>query len=186
MEGKEKWPRSPNATDASSPPMSAACRGAIPVGYAVRAHEPDSRSMRRRSPRNCARRWRTSSEAARARHRRGQRRRISKTSFQHYVTDRLSGLEAFTPKSGVRRTRENKAFPDLLQGRAHSGTAADPLRLHRPDPLHRAEALADRYEEPQGGARGAGSGRRVYAVGVASSCVGLMENRYYKTDEEHL
>jgi 5-methyltetrahydropteroyltriglutamate--homocysteine methyltransferase len=27
---------------------------------------------------------------------------LSKTSFQYYVTDRLSGLERFTPKPGVR------------------------------------------------------------------------------------
>src|SRR4030081_321248 len=36
---------------------------------------------------------------------------LSKTSFQYYVTDRLSGLERFTPKPGVRVTRENRAFP---------------------------------------------------------------------------
>ena len=30
---------------------------------------------------------------------------LSKTSFQYYVTDRLSGLERFTPKPGVLATR---------------------------------------------------------------------------------
>src|SRR5689334_4580634 len=36
---------------------------------------------------------------------------LSKTSFQYYVTDRLSGLEPFKPKPGVRVTKENQAFP---------------------------------------------------------------------------
>src|SRR6202000_1635408 len=36
---------------------------------------------------------------------------LSKTSFQYYVTDRLSGLEAFKPAPGVRQTREHRAFP---------------------------------------------------------------------------
>ena len=29
----------------------------------------------------------------------------SKTSFQHYIVDRLSGLEQITPKAGERQTR---------------------------------------------------------------------------------
>src|SRR5271163_2817708 len=32
---------------------------------------------------------------------------FSKTSFQYYVTDRLSGLTPITPKAGERATREN-------------------------------------------------------------------------------
>src|SRR5215813_13276835 len=47
----------------------------------------------------------------------------SKTSFQHYVADRLSGLEAVTAKPGERRTRENIAFPGFYKGGVHSGSA---------------------------------------------------------------
>src|SRR5882672_12972595 len=47
----------------------------------------------------------------------------SKTSFQHYIADRLSGLESITPKAGERRTRENMAFPTFYKGGAHSGSS---------------------------------------------------------------
>ena len=40
------------------------------------------------------------------------------------MTDRLSGIEPITPKPGVRRTRENRAFPAFYQDGAHSGTQA--------------------------------------------------------------
>jgi 5-methyltetrahydropteroyltriglutamate--homocysteine methyltransferase len=47
----------------------------------------------------------------------------SKTSFQYYVTDRLSGIEEITPKQGQRQTRENMAFPAFYPGGAHAGSA---------------------------------------------------------------
>src|SRR5689334_13417185 len=47
----------------------------------------------------------------------------SKTSFQIYVTDRLSGLTPITPAPGERRTRENIAFPSFYKGGVHSGSA---------------------------------------------------------------
>src|SRR6266851_7930413 len=47
---------------------------------------------------------------------------FSKTSFQYYVTGRLSGLEPITPKPGVRATRENRAFPAFYKDGSHSGT----------------------------------------------------------------
>src|SRR5262245_5879146 len=47
----------------------------------------------------------------------------SKTSFQHYISDRLTGLEPITPKAGERRTRENMAFPTFYKDGAHSGSA---------------------------------------------------------------
>jgi len=37
----------------------------------------------------------------------------SKVSFQIYALDRLSGLERIQPVPGVRRTRENMAFPGV-------------------------------------------------------------------------
>src|SRR5215208_8520774 len=40
----------------------------------------------------------------------------SKTSFQGYIADRLSGLEAVTPEAGERQTRENMALPGFNKG----------------------------------------------------------------------
>jgi len=37
----------------------------------------------------------------------------SKTSFQNYIADRLTGLEPLDPAPGERRTRENTAFPSF-------------------------------------------------------------------------
>ena len=65
---------------------------------------------------------------------------LSKTSFQYYVTDRLSGLEPFTAEAGRAADAREPGVPDLLQGRLAFGHAADPLRLHRPDQICRAEA----------------------------------------------
>ena len=48
----------------------------------------------------------------------------SKTSFQAYAAERLSGIEPITPRPGERRTRENIAFPTFYRGGAHSGSAA--------------------------------------------------------------
>ena len=61
---------------------------------------------------------------------------LSKTSFQYYVTDRLTGLERFTPKPGVRSTRENRAFPTFykdgsLPGRSRPAMPA-PVRSNMP------------------------------------------------------
>jgi 5-methyltetrahydropteroyltriglutamate--homocysteine methyltransferase len=53
----------------------------------------------------------------------------SKTSFQHYMVDRLSGLEPITPKAG--ETWEN-IFPRSTRRRA-SRPGASEARLHRPD-----------------------------------------------------
>src|SRR5205085_7478798 len=58
---------------------------------------------------------------------------LSKTSFQYYVTDRLSGIERFTPKPGVRATRENRAFPTFYKDGSHSGT--QPTRYACTGPL---------------------------------------------------
>src|SRR5438067_3692896 len=56
----------------------------------------------------------------------------SKTSFQHYIVDRLSGLESITPKAGERQTRENMAFPSFYKGGAHAGSAQPRLACTGP------------------------------------------------------
>ena len=112
---------------------------------------------------------------------------FSKTSFQYYVTDRLSGLEPITPKAGVRATRENRAFPDLLHGRRPCRA-----RRRRATPAPGRSAMSGRPSS-----RRTSRTSRPALAGAAhvdafmpsvspSSCVGLMENRHYKSDEEHL
>lgn len=111
---------------------------------------------------------------------------LSKTSFQYYVTDRLSGIEQFKPKPGVRATRENKAFPTFYKTGAHSGT--QPTRYACTGPLKyigQPQLDAD-IANLTAGLKGA-SPVDVFMPSVSpSSCVGLMENRHYKNDEEHL
>jgi 5-methyltetrahydropteroyltriglutamate--homocysteine methyltransferase len=110
----------------------------------------------------------------------------SKTSFQGYISDRLAGLEAITPKAGERRTRENTAFPSFYKSGAHSGSAqarfacTGPIRYIGQKQLvedlsNLKAALAD--QKPAG----------VFVPSVSpSSCAGIMENRYYKNDDEHV
>jgi len=111
---------------------------------------------------------------------------LSKTSFQYYVTDRLGGIEPFKPKPGVRATRENKAFPTFYKDGSHSGT--QPTRYACTGPLKyvgQQQVEAD-IANLKAGLKGV-SPVDVFMPSVSpSSCVGLMENRHYKNDEEHL
>jgi 5-methyltetrahydropteroyltriglutamate--homocysteine methyltransferase len=111
---------------------------------------------------------------------------LSKTSFQYYVTDRLSGIEPFKPKPGVRATRENRAFPAFYKDGSHSGT--QPTRYACTGPLKYVghEQLATDIANLKAALDGA-SPVDVFMPSVSpSSCVGLMENRHYKDEDEHL
>jgi len=111
---------------------------------------------------------------------------LSKTSFQYYVTDRLSGIEPFKPKPGVRVTRENRAFPTFYKDGSHSGT--QPTRYACTGSLKYVghEQVAADIAHLKAALNGA-SPADVFMPSVSpSSCVGLMENRHYKSDEEHL
>jgi 5-methyltetrahydropteroyltriglutamate--homocysteine methyltransferase len=111
---------------------------------------------------------------------------LSKTSFQYYVTDRLSGLEKFTPKPGVRVTRENQAFPVFYKDGSHSGT--QPTRYACTGPLKYVgqKQLEADIANLKAGLKGA-SPAGVFMPSVSpSSCVGLMENRHYRDEDEHL
>jgi 5-methyltetrahydropteroyltriglutamate--homocysteine methyltransferase len=110
---------------------------------------------------------------------------FSKTSFQYYVTDRLSGLEPITPKAGVRATRENRAFPAFYKDGSHSGTQATRFACTGPIGYVGHSQLAADIANLK--AALVGAAHEVFMPSVSpSSCVGLMENRYYKNDEEHL
>jgi 5-methyltetrahydropteroyltriglutamate--homocysteine methyltransferase len=111
---------------------------------------------------------------------------FSKTSFQYYVTDRLSGLEPITPKPGVRATRENRAFPGFYKGGAHAGTQATRYACTGPITYVGQAQLAADMANLKAGLAGAAHVDAFMPSVSPSSCVGLMENRHYKSDEEHV
>jgi 5-methyltetrahydropteroyltriglutamate--homocysteine methyltransferase len=111
---------------------------------------------------------------------------LSKTSFQYYVTDRLGGLEPITPKSGVRATRENRAFPAFYKDGSHSGTQSTRYACTGPLKYVGHKQLEADIANLKAGLKGA-SPVDVFMPSVSpSSCVGLMENRHYRDEDEHL
>jgi 5-methyltetrahydropteroyltriglutamate--homocysteine methyltransferase len=110
----------------------------------------------------------------------------SKTSFQAYAADRLSGIEPMTPPPGEQRTRENIAFPAFYIGGAHSGSARPRWACTGPIKYIGHDALKVDLENLKRALQGLAP-VDVFMPSVSpSSCAGLMENRYYKNDEEHL
>lgn len=110
----------------------------------------------------------------------------SKSSFQNYVAERLHGMTPITPLPGERVTRENTAFPTFYKGGAHSGSA--PQRWACTSAI--TYVGQDELREDIANLKAALAGRDpldVFMPSVSpSSCAGLMENRFYKTDEEHV
>jgi 5-methyltetrahydropteroyltriglutamate--homocysteine methyltransferase len=110
----------------------------------------------------------------------------SKTSFQAYAADRLSGIEPITPEPGERRTRENIAFPTFYRGGAHPGSARAKWACTGPIKYVGHQAVATDLENLKSGLQGLRP-IDVFVPSVSpSSCAGMMENRYYKDDEEHV
>jgi 5-methyltetrahydropteroyltriglutamate--homocysteine methyltransferase len=110
----------------------------------------------------------------------------SKTSFQAYAADRLSGIEPITPASGERRTRENIAFPAFYIGGAHSGSQRPRWACTGPIKYVGHDALAADLENLKRALQGV-TPADVFMPSVSpSSCAGFMENRYYKSEEEHV
>ncbi len=110
----------------------------------------------------------------------------SKTSFQAYATDRLSGMEPITPKPGERRTRENTAFPTFYRGGAHPGSAQAKWACTGPIRYVGHEAVAADLENLKRALQGLQPVDAFVPSVSPSSCAGIMENRYYKSDEEHV
>lgn len=113
---------------------------------------------------------------------------LSKTSFQAYVTDRLSGLEPIKVGADFRHrvTRENTAFPAFYKDGAHSGTQATRYACTGPIKYIGHDALAVDIANFKAALKSIDA-IDVFMPSVSpSSCVGLMENRYYKTEDEHL
>jgi 5-methyltetrahydropteroyltriglutamate--homocysteine methyltransferase len=110
----------------------------------------------------------------------------SKTSFQHYISDRLSGIESITPKGGERRTRENMAFPTFYKDGAHSGSQQARFACTGPIKYTGHKRLADDLANLKA-ALGGEDAVGVFVPSVSpSSCAGMMENRHYQNDDEHV
>jgi 5-methyltetrahydropteroyltriglutamate--homocysteine methyltransferase len=110
----------------------------------------------------------------------------SKTSFQAYAADRLAGIEPIAPAAGERRTRENIAFPTFYRDGAHSGSARPRWACTGPIKYIGQAALASDLANLKRALQ-ATSPVDVFMPSVSpSSCAGFMENRYYKSDEEHV
>jgi 5-methyltetrahydropteroyltriglutamate--homocysteine methyltransferase len=110
----------------------------------------------------------------------------SKTSFQAYAADRLAGIEPITPERGERRTRENMAFPSFYRDGAHSGSAKPQWACTGPIKYIGHEALAADLANLKRALQSAPSVDAFMPSVSPSSCAGFMENRYYKSDEEHV
>jgi 5-methyltetrahydropteroyltriglutamate--homocysteine methyltransferase len=110
----------------------------------------------------------------------------SKTSFQLYVTDRLTGLERITPAAGERQTRENMSFPSFYKNGAHSGSARARFACTGPIKYVGQQQLAADIENLKAALAGTAYVDAFVPSVSPSSCAGLMENRYYNSDEEHV
>jgi 5-methyltetrahydropteroyltriglutamate--homocysteine methyltransferase len=110
----------------------------------------------------------------------------SKESFQAYATERLSGLTPVTPAAGQRRTRENIAFPGFYRDGAHSGSAPARWACTGPIKYIGQAAVAADLENLKRALQGVDAVDAFVPSVSPSSCAGLMENRYYRTDEEHV
>jgi 5-methyltetrahydropteroyltriglutamate--homocysteine methyltransferase len=111
---------------------------------------------------------------------------FSKISFQYYVTERLGGIEPITPATGHRVTRETRAFPTFYRDGSHSGT--QPTRFACTGPIRytgQAQLAAD-LDNLKAAVAAAGRVDAFMPSVSPSSCVGLMENRHYTNEDEHL
>jgi 5-methyltetrahydropteroyltriglutamate--homocysteine methyltransferase len=110
----------------------------------------------------------------------------SKTSFQAYAADRLAGIEPITPKPGERRTRENVAFPAFYRDGVHSGSAWPRWACTGPIKYVGQDALAADLQNLKRALQGTNPADVFMPSVSPSSCAGFMENRHYKSDEEHV
>ena len=108
----------------------------------------------------------------------------SKPSFQIYAVERLSGLEPIKPRGGHRQTRENMAFPSFYKDGAHSGTQPQGFACTGPIAYIGKTILRADLDNLKAALRDV-SPADVFVPSVSpSSCAGLMENHFYKSDEE--
>ena len=110
----------------------------------------------------------------------------SKASFQAYATDRLSGIEPIAPKPGERHTRENAAFKTFYPGGAHPGSAQAKWACTGPIRYTGAAAVVADIANLRRALQELHPVDAFMPSVSPSSCAGMMENRYYQSDEEHV
>ena len=108
----------------------------------------------------------------------------SKVSFQVYALDRLSGLERIQPLPGVRRTRENMAFPAFYRGGVHPGSAQAGFACTGPIAYQGQARLAADIDNLKAALHGRDA-VDVFMPSVSpSSLASLMQNHHYASEEE--
>jgi 5-methyltetrahydropteroyltriglutamate--homocysteine methyltransferase len=110
----------------------------------------------------------------------------SKVSFQVYALDRLTGVEPIQPLAGVRRTRENMAFPAYYRGGVHPGSAQARFACTGPIAYRGQARLAADIENLRAALRGR-EAVDVFMPSVSpSSLASQMVNQHYPSEEEHV
>jgi 5-methyltetrahydropteroyltriglutamate--homocysteine methyltransferase len=110
----------------------------------------------------------------------------SKTSFQLYVTERLDGIDPITPATGEKRTRENIAFPTFYSGGAHSGSQRARWACTGPITYANTKPLQEDLNNLKAALAGDDPVDAFVPSVSPSSCAGLMENHYYKSEDDHV
>jgi 5-methyltetrahydropteroyltriglutamate--homocysteine methyltransferase len=110
----------------------------------------------------------------------------SKVSFQAYAADRLSGIEPIAPAPGERRTRENIAFPTFYRGGTHAGSARPRWACTGPIKYVGQAALAADLQNLKRALHGTAPADVFMPSVSPTSCAAFMENRYYRSEEDHV
>ena len=110
----------------------------------------------------------------------------SKVSFQVYALDRLPGLVPIQPIPGVRRTRENMAFPAYYRGGVHPGSAQAGFACTGAIAYKGQARLAADIDNLKTALHGR-EAVDVFMPSVSpSSLASLMRNDHYASEEEHV
>jgi 5-methyltetrahydropteroyltriglutamate--homocysteine methyltransferase len=108
----------------------------------------------------------------------------SRVSFQVYALNRLSGLRPIEPAPGVRRTRENIAFPAFYRGGVHPGSAQARFACTGKIEYKGEALLAADIENLKAALRGRDPIDAFMPAVSPSSLASQIENHQYATEEE--
>jgi 5-methyltetrahydropteroyltriglutamate--homocysteine methyltransferase len=108
----------------------------------------------------------------------------SRVSFQVYALNRLSGLRPIEPAPGVRRTRENIAFPAFYRGGVHPGSAQARFACTGKIEYRGQDLLAADIANLTAALHGRDTIDVFMPAVSPSSLAGQIENYQYATEEE--
>ena len=108
----------------------------------------------------------------------------SKVSFQVYALGRLSGVEPIEPLPGVRRTRENIAFPAYYRGGVHPGSAQARFACTGAIAYKGHARLAADIDNLKAGLKGRDPVDIFMPAVSPSSLASQMVNHHYASEEE--